>query len=259
MKTTLIVGALAALCVTSGAIAAGPAVSSINGKVSVEGGNFDGHGGALAAGSLSLPVGHAFGVQLDAAAGSVHSTSAGGFGVHAFWRDPDRALFGLTASSSRLEHADTRRVGVEGEAYFQNVTVRSRVGHQDGDGKNGNYFNLGARWYITPNMMVSVGGERVVERNFGRIGAEWQVNTPSMPGLALYLDAAKGEKHYDAVVVGVRYYFGETKSLVQRHRRDDPDSLLGESISARGAPAPVRAATVTAPALPVGGCSACAI
>lgn len=194
MKTTLIVASFATLFAASGAFAAGPAVSSINGKVSVEGGNFNGHGGAMAAGSLSLPVGHAFGVQLDAAAGSIHSSSAGGFGAHAFWRDPDRALFGLTASSARLEHADTRRIGAEGEAYFQNVTLRSRVGRQDGDGKDGNYFNLGGRWYITPNMMVSVSGERVVERNYGRLGAEWQVNAPSMPGLALYFDAVKGEK-----------------------------------------------------------------
>lgn len=257
MKKTLMSGVIAALCAT-GALAADPAVSSINGKVSVDGGNFDGHGGTLASASLSLPVGHAFGVQLDAAAGSIHSSGAGGFGAHVFWRDPDRALLGLTASSSRLEHADTRRIGAEGEAYFQNVTLRSRLGRQEGDGKDGNYFNLGARWYITPDVMVSISGERAVERNYGRIGAEWQLNASSMPGLALYFDAVKGESHYDAALVGVRYYFGETKSLVQRHRRDDPDSLLGEGLTGRQAPMPLSAPRTITPTAPT-GCAVCAI
>ena len=70
-----------------------------------------------------------------------------------------------------------------------------------------------------------------VNRNIGHITAEWQVPSRSLPGLALFLDAAKGNKDFDMAIVGVRYYFGGNKSLIQRHRQDDPDNLLGDSLT----------------------------
>lgn len=96
--------------------------------------------------------------------------------------------------------------------------------------KDGSYYSAGARWYATSNLMFGVTGEHAVDRSIGHISAEWQVSTPSLPGLAVFLDAAKGSNSFDQTLVGVRYYFGANKTLVQRHRQDDPDSLLGDSL-----------------------------
>ena len=52
-----------------------------------------------------------------------------------------------------------------------------------------------------------------------------------LAGLALFLDAAKGSNDFDMATVGVRYYFGANKSLIQRHRQDDPDNLLIEAMT----------------------------
>ena len=45
-------------------------------------------------------------------------------------------------------------------------------------------------------------------------------------GLSLFANASKGDNDYDHVIGGIRYYFGKQKSLIERHRKDDPPSLL---------------------------------
>lgn len=225
----LALAAAATLSLSSGAVASEPAVSQVNGKVSLEGGDFDGKGGQAMQGNIALPIGHSFGLQLDTAFGSTNSKDFSGYGAHAFWRDPARGLVGLTASATRFDNLDVRRVGAEAEGYFGNVTLRGRAGHQNGDFKDGSYYSAGARWYANSNLVFGVAGEHAVDRSIGHVTAEWQIATPSLPGLAVFLDAAKGSNSFDMTLVGVRYYFGANKTLIQRHRQDDPDSLLGDS------------------------------
>ena len=228
-RTSLLLAALLALSLS--AFADGPAVSAINGKVSIEGGNFDGNGGQAIQAAIAAPLGNSFGLQLDTAFGSANSKDFSGFGGHAFWRDPARGLLGVTASTLRYDNLDVRRYGAEAEGYFGAFTLRGRAGYQNSDWKDGAYYSLGARWYATQDIMVSVSGERSVNRNIGHVSAEWQISTPSLPGLALFLDAAKGSNDFDMATVGVRYYFGANKSLIQRHRQDDPDNLLIEAMT----------------------------
>lgn len=228
IRTSLVASALAVLSFSA---LAEPAVSTINGKVSIETGSFDAKSGNALQGAIALPVGNAFGLQFDTAFGSLDSKGFSGFGAHGFWRDPSRGLLGLTASTLRYDNLDVRRYGVEAEGYYGKFTVRGRAGYQNTDFKDGGYYNLGARWYAYNNLMLSVSGERVVNQNIAHVSAEWQVSTPSLPGLAFFLDAAKGNNNYDQALVGVRYYFGSHKSLIQRHRQDDPDDLLGSSLT----------------------------
>lgn len=228
-RTSLLFAALAALSIS--AFADGPAVSGLNGKVSLEGGNFDGNSGQAIQAAFAAPIGNSFGLQLDTAFGNVNSKGFSGFGAHGFWRDPAKGLIGITAAALRYDNLDVRRYGAEAEGYFGPFTLRARAGYQNSDWKDGSYYSLGARWYATQNVMLSVSGERAVDRNIGHISAEWQVATPSLPGLALFFDAAKGNHDYDMATVGVRYYFGGNKSLIQRHRQDDPDNLLGDALA----------------------------
>lgn len=228
-RTSLLVAALAPLSLS--AYADGPAVSSINGKVSLEGGNYNHNGGQAIQAAIAAPLGNSFGLQLDTAFGGTDGKDFSGFGAHAFWRDPSRGLVGLTASALRYDNFDVRRYGAEAEGYFGPFTLRGRAGYQNSDWKDGAYYSLGARWYATQDLMVSISGEHAVNRNIGHVTAEWQVPSRSLPGLALFIDAAKGNKDFDMAIVGVRYYFGGNKSLIQRHRQDDPDNLLGDSLT----------------------------
>ena len=224
------IAAISSIALSSAAFADSPAVSAVNGKVSLEGGNFDGKSGQAVQGTIAAPLGNAFGLQFDTAFGNTNSKDFSGYGAHAFWRDPAKGLVGLTASATRFDNLDVRRFGAEVEGYFGDLTLRGRAGHQNGDFKDGSYYSAGARWYATSNLVFGVAGEHAVDRSIGHITAEWQLSTPSLPGLALFLDAAKGSNSFDQTLIGVRYYFGSNKTLIQRHRQDDPDSLLGDSL-----------------------------
>lgn len=203
-----------------------PAVSSLNGKVAVEGGDYDGTGGSVLHGSFSAPLGHSYGVQVDGSVGDYLDASYKGTGVHMFWRDPNRGLLGLIGSYQKLGSIDQTRIGAEAEAYLGNITLRFRAGHQDGDVRNGGFAGIQGRWYVNENVAINLGYEHSPKQNEGKLGAEWQPNVSSLPGLSLFAEAETASNNYDRAVVGLRYYFGGKKTLIQRHRKDDPDTLL---------------------------------
>lgn len=79
-----------------------PAVSAVNGKLSTEGGVAGDNGGSsgigLVNGSITTPLGHALGLQVDGLAGMGFNTFFGGGPAHLFWRDPSIGSFGPVAS-----------------------------------------------------------------------------------------------------------------------------------------------------------------
>jgi len=105
-----------------------PAVSGLNGKISLEGGALDEAGFAALKGSVSLPIGQQFGVQLDGSVGILDEEFVGGVGGHLFWRDPSFALLGIYGSYTAIEAFDGEiaRLGVEGEYYWNQFTLTRR-------------------------------------------------------------------------------------------------------------------------------------
>lgn len=79
-------------------------MSTVNGKLSTEGGvvgSGDASSGiGVVEGSLTAPLGHALGFQVDGVAGTAFNAFFGGGTAHLFWRDPAIGLFGPIASSS---------------------------------------------------------------------------------------------------------------------------------------------------------------
>jgi hypothetical protein len=60
-----------------------------------------------------------------------------------------------------------------------------------------------------------------------KFGAEYQPGVKALPALSVFADAEIGEDDWNRVFVGLRFYFGgETKSLIRRHREDDPSGML---------------------------------
>jgi hypothetical protein len=93
---------LAAPIASARADGPGPAVAALNGKLSVEGGvtgdEGESSGVGMVNGSITTPLGHAFGVRVDGLAGTAFNSFFGGGTAHLFWRDPAIGLFGPVAS-----------------------------------------------------------------------------------------------------------------------------------------------------------------
>lgn len=209
-----------------------PAVSDINGKLEIYGGLTNpGTAGFRAAGSLSIPVGHSFGVQLD---GGVIATGAGttfGGAVHAFYRDPASYLIGVTGAVARGPAGTLGVIGVEGEAYLDRVSLEAwaGVGGLDYDDPlladlTGVFIFADAGYYVTDDFRVGVGLTHLLGENSLHLGAEYLLRDFSVP-VSLTADLRVSHTGAYAIMGGIKGYFGgndSNKSLIQRHREDDP-------------------------------------
>ena len=242
----------------------GPAVSEPNGKLSAFGGvrdqnnaSSDGIGGLM--GSYSIPLSHQYGAQFDGLLGLRDGDFLGGAGVHLFWRDPSQGLLGLTGSyvgwdadNNRGGYTDMFRIGGEGELYLDQFTLAGQAGLQFGDNTDdGFYGRADLKWYASPDLALKLGAEYNEQvEGLGRLGFEFQPGYAGIPGLTLFADAAAGDNDYYKIYGGLRIYFGSPKSLMDRHRRDDPENPLADNASLIGqgnAQAPAPAPAVTAP------------
>jgi len=222
-----------------------PAVSGINAKISGFGGWEDhdfGPDGGLAGvdGSLSIPLGQLFGFQVDGMAASLDGNFIGGAAGHLFWREPTIGLLGLYGSWVTRDDSgvDTWRIGVEGEYYSGPISVEAIVGYEDADVPafvlldDENIFAYAdAAYYATPDLRFSVGYRHLNELDMAAVGAEWQLPTDFIGGTSLFAEGRIGEDDYASVWAGLRVYLAaENKTLIRRHREDDPGSKLSSNI-----------------------------
>ena len=214
-----------------------PAVSGINAKISGFGGgeNFDlGPDGGLFGvdGAVSVPLGQMFGFQLDGMVASLDGDFIGSAAGHLFWRDPTVGLLGLYGSWVTRDNSgvDTWRLGVEGEYYSGPISVEAIVGYEDADVPaiilldDENIFAYAdVAYYATPDLRFSVGYRHLNDLDMAALGAEWQLPTDFIGGTSLFAEGRIGEDDYASVWAGLRVYLGaENKTLIRRHREDDP-------------------------------------
>ncbi len=213
-----------------------PAVSAFNGKFEAAyvWSRLDGAGssdGLQAAGAVSFPLGHSFGLQIDGGLARVSGGTAGGIGAHLFWRRPETALVGVYADFQRNGGQDysTWRVAAEGELYFGRFSLEGLAGAETvrADSFRETYFTgeALAAIYVTDNIRIHGGVGHRFNETFGRIGAE-AILPFAANNVALFTDGTFGS---DATTIraGLRVYFGQRgKSLIDRHREDDPKIRL---------------------------------
>lgn len=235
-----------------------PAVSGINGKIDLFGGytwsdlgdeddddddsDSEFWGGT---GSFSVPLGPLFGFQADGLLASSDGDAVWGVGGHLFWREPTKGLLGLYAGYTRFEEydSDVTQVAAEGEAYFGRFSVEALLGYEfynldddfdfdddDGDDDGSIFGGLDLAFYATDNLRVSAGYRYQAERSMGVVGAEYMLPVNSFAAPAIFAEGRVGEDDYAAVLGGVRLYFGEQKSLIRRHREDDPRNHLVDTV-----------------------------
>jgi hypothetical protein len=237
-------------------------VSDVNVKISGFGGSLNagtgGSGLGGIAGSLTLPFGHPFGLQLDGAYARVHGDDFYDAGAHLFWRDPGVGLFGIYggyAHQSTLGGQQIKRLGIEGEKYFGNLTLRGALGHESGNVASNIYGNAKLDLYLSPNAMIT-GGYTYEDTGFASAGAEVQLGSTQTTGLSLFANGNLHDSSTYQVLGGLKITFGQNMSLRDRQRRQDPatytdvDLLAAEAASSRAANAVTYCATETAIAMP---------
>lgn len=226
-----------------------PAVSGVNGKLEGSGGYFDNDdvssdGRFLGVGTLSLPLGCMFGLQIDAAGGTLEDNGYGGVGGHLFMRDPSSYLLGVHAQYMDFDGDDVFRIDAEAELYLDQLTLSGIIGYEDIEGSSTDNIIGGveAAYYLTDDFKLSAGLRHFFDVSVGAVGLEYQPE--AMPG-SVFVDAMFGEDDYVSVTGGLRFYFGgEQKSLKARHREDDPAHYFNW-VNTLEQPAPVTTVTST--------------
>jgi hypothetical protein len=233
-KALLTLVFLAALGVA--AKAAEPAVSGPNGKISVEGGTFDDEEAGLALGSVAIPLGHSFGAQADGALGAIDGDTLGGGGLHLFTRDPASYLLGVYGGYHTWDGIDIWRLAGEAELYLGRFTLDGLAGFESIDGPT-NFANptltidddhffaqTDLAYYITDDFKVYGGYRYLNETSFGAAGTEYLIRGYEVP-VSLFARGDFGVDEYTSITGGLKVYLSgdPQKSLIDRHRRDDPD------------------------------------
>ena len=193
-----------------------------------------GLGGAM--GSFTMPLAPQYGLQIDGIGGTWGGDAFYGTGGHLFWRDPSRGMLGAYGSWLRLDRGGwpflARGPGVEvatamgeAEAYWSTVTFRTALGWEGGDAKSRFTARSDIGWYATPDLELSIGHRYTGGNNALALKSEWLM--PAMaaaeaPRVSLFAEARIGENDYRGIWGGLRVYFGKSRTLIDKHRRDDP-------------------------------------
>jgi hypothetical protein len=233
---------------------ADPAVSAVNGKLGAFGGSLDGDGAGGVFGSLAVPLGGQFGAQIDGMVGSAEDAAFYGIGGHLFWRDPSRGLLGLYTSYVNWDGSSTTpvtipdggfietsggevgKVGIEGEAYLGRVSLEGLAAFQFGSNE-GFAGQATVAYYPIDDLRFDLSVSHLEGPGVsGSAGVEWA--PPAASGLSLFADASVNENSDWSAFGGVKLYLaGEQKSLIRRHREDDPDvDLPGDLYQATSGP-----------------------
>jgi hypothetical protein len=237
-----------------------PAVDGINGKIDGFGGGAS-HGTGFygTSGSLTIPLAYRWGLQLDGSAGNNAGIGSEGGAGHLFWRDPSIGLLGAYGSYSHrsgfdvgverigadggidflgTEHVsiDTARVAAEGEYYVGRWNFGAVAGSEM-VGINSpllplsvpnRFFDLvSASYYLTDDFEVHIAQAYTFKTQILIGGAEYGLPLGGGRMASLFAEGLIGERGFQAILGGIRIYFGERgKSLIDRHRQDDPVSAL---------------------------------
>lgn len=219
-----------------------PAVEAPNFDISIGGGVLDDDTQGVVSGTVSFPVAHSYGVQLDGSLTSGEGSDRGGIAGHFFYRDPESHLIGGTVMWGRIGNYDVLRVGPEAEFYADNMSFYVNGGWQDEDDGSTGYGTASASYYIHDNLVVSANAMAFSDVRGLGVGTEWQ---PESTPFSVYVEAGDDNKSAGYALAGLRMSFGtQGASLKDRHRRYDPPNIVhtfsaaqSQSVAPKEAPA----------------------
>jgi hypothetical protein len=222
-----------------------PAVDGINAKIDGFGGGANHSNGFYGTtGSLSVPLAQQWGLQIDGGVGSDKGIGAYGGAGHLFWRDPSIGLLGAYGSYSHWNgintqtfghiSANTGRYAAEGEYYLSRWTLSGLMGVETVAVNaavpafsipNRFFDHVSAAYYVTDNFKLSAGHLYTFDTHFLTLGSEYGFGLGGGRMASLFAEGALGEGGAYSALAGLRIYFGQhDKTLIDRHRQDDPPS-----------------------------------
>jgi len=230
-----------------------PAVSGLNVKVGGFGAHLNDETPAGVFAALALPLSRDFGLQVDGVSGKGNGAPFYGVGGHLFWRDPSRGLLGAYAShlvweassdegTTDFQRTEASKVGLESQLYLGRLSLEGMAAYQfgtlegfAGKGTVAYYPRDDFRVHLTAGQVQGPGF-------FASAGFEWA--PPTVRALSLFADIGFDEDRDVRSLFGLKLYFSrEDKSLIRRHREDDPDvdlpNDLFQSIQTRQIAGPV--------------------
>lgn len=223
-----------------------PAVSGPNGKISGGGiGGVDEFG--IVEGSFSIPLGFIAGLQIDGLAGFDDEDASIAFGSHLFWRDPHHGLFGVYGGYANVDigNVDVNlfAIGLEGQAYLDKFSLEGIAGYEDGNNYDDGIFGI-ANLAVYPweNLRLFGGIRHINDETFGAVGVEYQFSgVLDIQNASIFAEDRFTDDGDHQFWAGVRVHFGEAKSLLRRHREDDPfnpslDFLFASSLNSADSP-----------------------
>lgn len=252
-----------------------PAVDGVNWKTSGIAGSMAHEAIYAGLAALSVPLGGQYGLQIDGVAGSYASRGVAAGGAHLFWRDPSRGLVGVYGSGTYWDRFGGLAVGNvagEFEVYWGRWTLQGIGGVEFGNSQTETIGNLietydirtrffdkvNLAYYINDDWKAFVGHRYLGGKNALALGTEvaFRVNGPVMG--SMFVEGRIGEANFEGVWGGLRFYVGQKdKTLIQRHRQDDPiewtpETLFSITNSQSSSPVPPR----NNPPPPDGDCDA---
>lgn len=215
-----------------------PAVDGVNAKLSFEH-DIDGSDSLGGTGSITIPLGRSFGLQLDGGAANHKNEligDASGYrgAAHLFWRDPSKGMLGLFGDYIRIDLLDGFNFyagGVEGAVYFERWTLHGIVGLADGDLVDSSFFDRARlTYYPLDNLSIHIGHAYAHDEHRMLFGSEWGFVGQAGAATSLFLQGDLDEDGDTSMLAGFRLYLGQhDKSLIRRHREDDPPDALGSA------------------------------
>ena len=228
------------------------AVDGVNAKIAGLGGSFANDTVAGAMGSGSAPLACGWGVQIDGSGLSFDNRFLGSLAGHLFWRDPTIGLLGVYGSYthwSELSGVTGYHVGPEAEWYTGRWTLRGVAGGEFGNTASGTIgsavqtINIPTRffdevdlaYYAQDNWELYAGHRYFGGENALGLGTEWGIPLHNGMMAGLFAEGLVGQNNFHGVWGGVRIYFGQhDKTLIRRHREDDPTSWATGPTGAAG-------------------------
>lgn len=238
-----------------------PAVDGVNARTEPFGGRIANRAILGNQGAVTFPVSGSLGAQIDAAFGSLDRRGFGNLAGHFFWRNPNQALFGLYASHTRWAQfggAYVNQVAAEGEFYSGRFTLQGIAGIEWGnrasstsiftsivppgvgfsypagiattsafasafDVRTRFFDQINFKYYFTDNGLGYVGHRYLGGKHALALGGEYAFPINRFM-VSAFIEGRVGESNFNGVWGGLKFYFGEkSKSLMARHRQDDPN------------------------------------
>jgi hypothetical protein len=124
----------------------------------------------------------------------------------------------------------------EGALYLDRVTLDALVGAESGDNIDTQFFDVAkVGYYPTDNLLLSVGQSYILGVHSGLVGAEWGFGVGGGTMTSVFAHGGVSENGVGTVLGGLRVYFGQRdKTLIQRHREDDPAAISPMEITSVG-------------------------